>query len=127
MYYDDVEEITDVLLGRKIVSIVDNRLTLDNDVVLTVVPNEGCGGCTNGYYSLDVLNHVENVITSVKVEDSEEDHESYSSKRVYSIFVYTGGVTVEGNTTEGEENVLLQISGTDGNGYYGTGYKIVVS
>lgn len=123
MDYKDTKEITDTFMGRTIVSVQGDTLTLDNDVTLTVIANDGCGGCESGGYSVDALNHVENVITSVKLDDDYIKTGEYSEKRVYSIFVYTGG----SKNKKGKKNVLLQVSGDDGNGYYGSGYQIIVS
>jgi hypothetical protein len=122
MDYKDTKEITDTFMGRTIVSVANDTMTLDNGAVLTVIPNYGCGGCPSGEYSLDALNHVENVITSVKLDDTYVKTEDYSEKRIYSIFVYTGG----SKNKKGKKNILLQVSGDDGNGYYGSGYEIIV-
>lgn len=126
MNQNDSAEIAETLVGHAIVSVDEDNssLTLDNGTVLTITPNQGCWSCASGNYRLDVLNHVENVITAVELDDVSIPHGRYSDlKHVYKIFVYTGGV--EGKADE--KNVLLEIYGDDGNGFYGTGYQINVS
>lgn len=115
---NDQKDITETLVGRQITDVTENVITLDNGVELEVEANDGCWGCPSGNYRINELNHVENVITAVKVDDkhiSDELHE-------YKIFVYTGGK----KNKKGQKHVLLAVSGDDGNGYYGTGYEIAV-
>ena len=49
-------------------------------------------------------------------DDSDDDDFDAEYYQHYRIFVIADGVTTE----------LLDVYGTDGNGYYGTGYKIDV-
>lgn len=107
------KEIEDLLLGHKVTVDDYDNLVLDNGVVLQINPNIGCGGCESGNYYLEHIASVNNVITNVEfVEEFEDDfyHEHYR------IFVIADGMTTE----------LLDVYGTDGNGYYGTGYTIDV-
>lgn len=110
--YYETDEIKALLLGRKVVSVKDDVLVLDNEVVLKIRPNEGCGGCSSGWYGLNELNRVDNAITDVRFERRETD--KYGGA-VYEIFVYAE-----------HEQLLAKVSGDDGNGYYGTGYQIEV-
>ena len=111
-YYEE-QKIKELLLYRKVVSAVDDVLTLDNGTRLEIVANEGCGGCGAGWYSVTDLNTCDNVITNVEFDESWlEGSDDYS----YKIFVYA----------ENQKIKLLQVDGDDGNGYYGTGYTIVV-
>jgi hypothetical protein len=83
------------------------------------VPNTGCGGCSSGNYELTVLNGCDNAITNVELAtDDYEDEEDgyYETDTSYKIFVFT----------EDKRITLAQVDGTDGNGYYGTGYEIYV-
>lgn len=63
---------------------------------------------------------VNNAITNVEFvneyEDSDYDDFDDEYYQHYKIFVIADGMTTE----------LLDVYGTDGNGYYGTGYKIDV-
>lgn len=95
----------------------DGYLVLDNGVHAYIKGNEGCGGCASGNYDLQHLVTVDNVITSVRLATETSCYDEYSDEYVsYRIFVYAGA----------EEINLMQVDGTDGNGYYGTGYSITV-
>lgn len=118
----DEKEIEEMLLGHKIVADENNdALILDNGVVLQINPNVGCYGCESGNYYLENIASVNNAITNVEfVNDYEVNDDDYYDEedyyQHYRIFVIADGVTTE----------LLDVYGTDGNGYYGTGYKIDV-
>lgn len=118
----DEKEIEELLLGHKIVADENNdALILDNGVVLQINPNVGCYGCEYGNYYLQHITSVNNAITNVEfVNDYEVNDDDYYDEedyyQHYRIFVIADGVTTE----------LLDVYGTDGNGYYGTGYKIDV-
>ena len=114
LYYDQENEIEDLLLYRKIVNVENNTLYLDNGVELEVCPNEGCGGCNSGWYELTELNECDNAITSV--EFCCENVEGSYCEKSYKIFVFA----------ENKKIKILQVDGTDGNGWYGTGYSIIV-
>lgn len=113
--YDFEEKMKELLLGRKVVKVeaLDKQvaeITLDNGIVIETVGNEGCGGCSNGWYYLEELNDCNNVITNVEcvVEGDEYDD-------VYHIYVFA----------EDKKINLIQYEGGD-NGYYGTGYDVFV-
>lgn len=112
----DEKEIKKLLMGRKVKVDRDN-LILDNGIILKVVANEGCGGCSNGWYSITKLNEVDNAITNVEFvcDGDVEDKENYDDTS-YKIFVFCEDTRIK----------LLQVDGSDGNGYYGTGYTIKV-
>jgi hypothetical protein len=119
----DKQAIREVLIGRKVVSVeeigqryYDKRqvATLDNGVKLEFTGNEGCGGCSEGHYSVDELNRVDNAIMSVEFEQGEAEGE-WGPVDAFRIFVYA----------ENEKIKLLEVTGHD-NGYYGTGYYVTV-
>lgn len=111
----DKKEIEELLLGHKVLAYEPGGLLiLDNDILLQIKPNIGCGGCTSGNYYLEHIRSVNNAITNVELVE-EHDNENYHYKH-YKIFVIADGMTTE----------LLDVYGTDGNGYYGTGYTIDV-
>lgn len=114
IYYNEEEKIKELLMYRKIVKAENYILYLDNGVKLEVLPNEGCGGCSSGWYSITELNECDNAITNVKFECENIDDEYFDTS--YRIFVYA----------EDKRIKILQVDGTDGNGYYGTGYSIRV-
>lgn len=114
LYECNEKEIEELLLGHKIVADENNdTLILDNGVVLQINPNIGCGGCESGNYYLEHIASVNNVITNVEFVEEFEDDCYYEH---YKIFVIADGMTTE----------LLDVYGTDGNGYYDTGYTIDV-
>lgn len=108
------EEIKELLLGRK-VKVEDDNLILDNGIILEINPNQGCGGCGSGWYSITKLNEVDNAITNVEFI-CDEKTEYKADDTSYKIFVFC----------EDKRINLLQVDGSDGNGYYGTGYEIAV-
>lgn len=109
------KEIEELLLGHKIVADeFTDSLVLDNGILLYINPNIGCSGCGSGDYYLQHITSVNNAITNVEfIEEYDDDDFNYKH---YKIFVIADGMTTE----------LLDVYGTDGNGYYGTGYTIDV-
>lgn len=107
------KEIEELLIGHKVTVDDYDNLVLDNGVVLQINPNIGCGGCESGNYYLEHIASVNNAITNVEFVEEFEDDCYYEH---YKIFVIADGMTTE----------LLDVYGTDGNGYYGTGYTIDV-
>lgn len=93
----------------------DGRLVLDDGTVAYIKANEGCGGCSSGWYDLKHLAEIDNVITKVSL-DTQRSGDMYFGETSYRIFVFT---------SLGEYN-LMQVDGDDGNGYYGTGFEITV-
>ena len=107
------KEVKKLLLGHSITKINGNTLKLDNGVELEFWGNEGCC-CGAGWYDITELNECQNVITNVEFED--ECNDKWGVEHSYKIFVYA----------ENKKIKLLQCDGDDGNGYYGTGYRIKV-
>lgn len=107
------KEIEELLLGHKVTVDDYDNLVLDNGIMLQINPNIGCGGCESGNYYLEHISSVNNAITNVEFVEEFEDDCYYEH---YKIFVIADGMTTE----------LLDVYGTDGNGYYGTGYTIDV-
>lgn len=108
----------ELLVGRKVIQAKkDERgaglLTLDNGTILKVGGNEGCGGCSSGWYDLAVLNTCDNAITNVEVEEPEGDE--YDREGEYRIFVFADARTL-----------LASFDGSDGKGDYGTGWWLSV-
>lgn len=114
LYYCEEEKIKELLMYRKIVKVENDTLYLDNGTTLEVVGNVGCGGCASGNYDVTELNECDNVITNVEFVCDDDDSEWGDTS--YKIFVYA----------ENKKIKIIQVDGTDGNGYYGTGYSIIV-
>lgn len=117
LYYDNEAEIKELLMYRKIIKVDEDTLYLDNGVELKVLPNEGCGGCSNGWYGIEELNGCDNAITNVEFERERVNPDDvWSEEYSYKIFVYAEDTKIK----------IVQVDGNDGNGYYGTGYSIRV-
>ena len=99
------KEIEELLLGHKVTVDDYDNLILDNVIMLQINPNIGCGGCESGNYYLEHIASVNNAITNVEFVEEFEDDCYYEH---YKIFVIADGMTTE----------LLDVYGTDGNGYY---------
>lgn len=130
--YDETnhDEIAALLVGRRIVEVQptdeqipgarysfergEGVLILDDGTRLYLLGNEGCA-CPSGNYPLTAMATAPNIITSVSFEDNPADdgdeHEGH-----YSIYVWAENQKIE----------AARFEGTDGNGYYGTGYRIYV-
>jgi len=115
--HTEEEKIRALLVGRQIVKVSHDAMTLDNGTQIVVEPNAGCGGCCSGWYNIDELNRCEAVITSVRTEATDQADEHMVDMRTYRIYVLAAD----------RESVALSVSGDDGNGYYGTGYELVVT
>jgi hypothetical protein len=130
--HSNVEDISALLTGRRIVAAEEGhferpdrgwgdaatgKLTLDDGTVVLVVPNQGDCSCSDGDYALTSLAVCENIITSVNVVAQDENGESWESDRSYRIYVVADAVEIN----------VVQIDGSDGNGYYGTGFELIVA
>lgn len=114
------EELERLLVGHKIVQAYiheDNGILLtDNGTMLKIRANEGCGGCSAGWYVVTQIAEVDNIIMSVRDEVEPVSGDPYGEAFTYRIFVMT----------ENTEISLATIEGDDGNGYYGSGYSLEV-
>ncbi len=130
---NDEAEIRALLLGRRIVAVQygdtprpdgqtwgnmpEGMLTLDDGTQVHVAPNDGACACGAGNYSLASLAAVDNVITSVRTAvEPHPDIPDDEDKNSYRIYVIADNVEIN----------AVQIDGDDGNGYYGTGYELIV-
>lgn len=103
------------ILGQSIIDIIEDKykemitFVLSNGLHLEFHSNEGCGGCSNGwYYCNEVIIDISpngNIITNVQIEEPED-----SCCGTYSVFIYSNDKRI----------VQADFSGVD-NGYYGTG------
>lgn len=111
--YNDMKNLREILLGRKVESVEQDTLTLDNGVKLKVVANEGCGGCESGWYEIESLNKFDNIITDVRISESET--EEYDER--ITIYVFSESEIM---------HPLIKVRGDEGNGFYGRGFEIEV-
>lgn len=91
-------------------------MVLSDGTALRLHANEGCGHCANGRFELTELNECANIITNVEVVDYEPDGGDLDPGRVYRVFVYAEDRRVN----------LATFEGSDGNGWYGTGFWVEV-
>lgn len=110
------DEIETLLVGHRVVKVSDDVLELDDGRRLKFVGNDGCV-CGSGCYDLTELNGVDNIITNVEFVDVPGGDYYDTSGGRYEIFVFADNRKVN----------LATFGGTNGNGYYGTGYKIHVA
>lgn len=117
---DFEEKIKNEILYHKIVKISQigdqtAEFVLDNGKILEFNGNEGCGGCSNGWYYIEkILDKLpDNAITDVKFSVDNITSEYYGN--TYQIFIFY----------ENEELNLISYTGGD-NGYYGEGFSVTV-
>lgn len=133
------ERLKELLVGKSIVSgYVTNenpikheagpsgRLILNDGTILIVWGNDGGCACDAGCYPLAQLASSTNMITNVEVEakpDFDNDCEECKTydrdcphRGFYRIFVVANDERVQ----------LASFEGSDGNGYYGTGWWLAV-
>lgn len=130
-YAPDAERLKELLLGKTIVEArtadeppekwlrgPTGYLTLSDGTTLKVWGNDGGCACSSGCYPLATLNRVDNIITNVEVVESPHtDEDDADGEGYYKIFVYAADERIN----------VASFEGSDGNGYYGTGWWLDVS
>ena len=139
VYYDEnnTDEIAALLIGRRIISAekgrfdaparydwsstshAEGRLVLDDGTELYLTGNDGGCSCGAGDYELDKVAAVDNVITAARVEakPTGDDYDNgYQGDGAYRIFVIADATEIN----------VAEFIGSDGNGYYGTGFALSV-
>ena len=106
----------DFLIGKSIKEVKDDKLICSDGTIITIETNDGCGGCSSGWSSIDLdkLAENNNVITNV-VCKYDTDADGYGDD--FKLFIYY------------EDNQINEIEGTDGygNGYYGGGFYVTIT
>lgn len=115
------------LIGKSIIKVENKKiedeygystdgymLICNDNTIIEIALNEGCGGCGNGWSSFDDLKKLEsnhNIITNVKCEYSKDNW----SDDNFKLFIYY-------------QDDMLMIEGDDGygNGYYGGGFYVTI-
>lgn len=129
---EDTDDITALLMGHRVTKVDDEHLLLDNGTVIKAIGHDGGCACNAGCYDLSVLNGVDNIITRVEYDyrpaGDGDDYEKGADRSghpddpedkwtgYYRVFVYADAQQIN----------LMQFDGTDGNGWYGTGFEILV-
>lgn len=133
---DEQDEITQLLVGRKVTKVDSEHLLLDDGTVIKAIGHDGGCACSAGCYDLSVLNGVDNIITRVAFDyhpagDDDTPWDQPNAKADYETCEfgptekYTGHYRVF-VFADNEQINLMQFDGSDGNGYYGTGFEILV-
>lgn len=115
LFETDVEKIRALLVGHKVEKVAEDHLMLDDGTVLRLEGHDGGCSCGAGDYFLKELNGCDNVITNVEFEEKPGGEEYGTYEGVYKIFVFAE-----------DKRLLASFEGSDGNGYYGTGFNIAV-
>lgn len=130
---DHPDEIAALLLGRRIVKAEmgdvdwprvdgwyvkpEGRLLLDDGTTLYLTGNDGGCACSAGCYPLSKVAAADNIITSARVECLPAgDDVGVGYEGTYRIFVFA----------DNQEINVAEFAGSDGNGYYGTGFSLTV-
>lgn len=136
----DAERLRALLYGRKVVKaeIRDESpeswtvgptgyLTLDDGTVLKVWGNDGGCACSAGCYPLTVLNTWDNAITNIEVEERPdgEGGPCHTCGKSYCYEHYEEG-SYRIYVVAEDRHLLASFEGSDGNGYYGTGWWLTV-
>lgn len=120
--------IENLLLGRTVEKVDADHLLLDNGVLIKAIGHDGGCACSAGCYDLSVLNGCDNIITRVEFDYSpvgewgdarnsgHPDDPKDGWTGYYRVFVYADNQQIN----------LMQFDGSDGNGYYGTGFELLV-
>ena len=111
-----------ILVGHRITDVTHlsddtATMTLDNGTRILVRGNEGCGGCSNGYYWVENIATVDNLIMAVRCDvEPHPENGMWDERYTYRVFVMTTNREIE----------ALRVEGSDGNGYYGSGYYLTI-
>lgn len=128
LYHENEKEIADLLMGHTVTKVDGEHLLLDNGTVIKALGHDGGCSCSAGCYDLTILNGVDNIITRVEFDYQPAADGNYPQRGAhpddpddewtgwYRIFVYADNQQIN----------LMQVEGSDGNGYYGTGYELLV-
>lgn len=131
----DQDEIAALLVGHRIVQAemgkfdlpqpeygwrdhAEGRLVLDDGTILYLTGHDGGCACSAGCYPLEKVATADNVITAARVECNPADDSDWENEdsRSYRIFVFADATEIN----------VAEFVGTDGNGYYGTGFELTV-
>lgn len=116
-YYSD--DLSPVLAGRYVTKVDGDTLTLDDGTVLELEGNVGCD-CGSGTYDLTELFQRGTPtarIMSADVTTRLTDEDDEYSDVIYTLFVIV----------DDERLPLAEFEGNDGNGYYGSGFRVTVT
>jgi hypothetical protein len=95
----------------------EGLLVLDDGTELYLTGHDGGCACSAGCYPLASVATVDNIITSAHLNtDPSTDDDYERSAGVYQIFVFADAQAIN----------VAEFRGTDGNGYYGTGFALTV-
>ena len=101
---DTLYDFLETLIGKTITFISDYEIKVD-DKLYIIEPNEGCGGCSNGWSSIEMLSKYQNEAIQIKIIESKKINED-----VYDLFI--------------NNQKIAKIDTGYGNGYYGGDFII---
>lgn len=123
------DKITALLEGRKVTKVDGEHLLLDDGTLIKAIGHDGGCACSAGCYYLTILNGCDNIITRVEydyrprddynkivIDPDDPDAPEDDWYGYYRIYVFA----------EDKRINLMQVEGNDGNGYYGTGFELLV-
>lgn len=128
---NDPQQIADLLIGRRIARAEkgdfdypgrgwrdrpEGRLILDDGTILYLAGHDGGCACNAGCYPLEKVAAADNIITSARVECDPHDDSDPRESGAYRIFVFADATEIN----------VAEFVGSDGNGYYGTGFELTV-
>lgn len=119
---DSESAIQELLVGRRIINAyIDKQrngiFVLDNGILIVAEGNEGCWGCSSGWYEVAKVSTCDNIITNVRLHNEPDEEAFDDTAGIYEIYVVADNAEIN----------ILKFTGSDGNGWYGTGYTLRVT
>lgn len=105
--YDTLFSFLEQFVGKSI-KFLDDTLVLVDDRYYQIESNEGCGGCSNGWSSLDILPEFLNKKITIKSIESKDSGKEYDD--IYELVI--------------NGKVIAKVDTGYGNGYYGGDFVI---
>lgn len=110
--YDLMDFIKDNLVGKRLSYISDDTIITTDGIEIELDTNEGCGGCSSGWSSIDF--DLQNANLDAAIMNATVEPSKYSDN--YVLFIYMAdNSTIRYDLDEGW-----------GNGYYGGGFYLTV-
>lgn len=127
LHNSDEHEIRALLTDRRITSVEDNILTLDDGTCITVLPDNSTGIGHHIEHTLDHLASYDNRITRVQfVNKTYEGDDNKHPHRTYQIFVYSSAIKTK---NKGKQKLIeVNERACSSTGYlYGMGFQLIIT
>lgn len=115
-YTDDLFDIISSLVGKTIKFVDDYTFILD-DSYYTIETNEGCGGCSSGWSSIELSKGVAG--RSIKIKSVSSRTTDYNGKETESIKSDTYNLYINGD-------IIAKVDTGWGDGYYGGDFEVKI-